>query len=56
LYFLYIKRYLHISDITKQSKQSNIFLKLEPLALNIRNAFKKLYVLASNVSIDEIIA
>ena len=49
----YIKRYLHISDITKQT---NIFSKLKPLASHVRNISKKLYIPASNVAIDEMIA
>jgi hypothetical protein len=44
---------LHVSDITKQT---NIFSKLEPLASHIRNISKKLYIPASNVAIDEMIA
>jgi len=44
---------LHLSDITQQS---NIFSKLEPLASHIRNTSKKLYIPASNVMVDEMIA
>ncbi len=44
---------MHLSDITQQS---NIFSKLELLASHIRNISKKLYIPASNVAVDEIIA
>jgi len=44
---------LHLSDITQQS---NIFSKLEPLASHIHNTSKKLYIPASNIVVDEMIA
>jgi hypothetical protein len=47
---------LHISDCTTQPQQQDMFVKLEPLASHIRNVSKQLYIPASNVSIDEMIA
>jgi len=44
---------LHFLDITQQT---DIFSKLELLALHIHNTSKKFYIPASNVSIDEMIA
>lgn len=48
-----IKRYLHVS--VPEATIINYFDKLEPLLSHVRDMSKKLYTLATNVSVDEMI-
>ncbi|CAG8793134.1 24728_t:CDS:2, partial [Cetraspora pellucida] len=52
--FQQIKHFLHLSDCTKLS--SNWFEKVEPLVSHIKNISKQLYLPASNLSLDKMIA
>ena len=52
--FQQIKRFFHISPPSENL--SFWYSKVEPLALHLRNVFKKLYVPGTNVSVDEMIA
>lgn len=52
-----IDRYLHISapqtEAQRQGKKEKVFQKLEPLATDLRNAFKQYWQIGTHLTIDE---